>query len=184
MEPQNRPAKIAPPAVSKSHWWLTGFPQARSTLLITMQQIPNMAPLRAQSHRFARASSADVSATFLLRGFAQTFSADVSAAFLRGFALRFGFTITASVINHDPFRPTANSARHLFQVGACNFDCCLKRLDRLGLVISSQTFGADAAPDAEMIYLIAASSAALPLFATGLGALGLLGWRRKRKQTA
>jgi hypothetical protein len=26
--------------------------------------------------------------------------------------------------------------------------------------------------------------AALPLFATGLGALGLLGWRRKRKQTA
>ena len=25
---------------------------------------------------------------------------------------------------------------------------------------------------------------ALPLFATGLGALGLLGWRRKRKQTA
>jgi hypothetical protein len=26
--------------------------------------------------------------------------------------------------------------------------------------------------------------AALPLFATGLGALGLLGWRRKRKQAA
>jgi hypothetical protein len=26
--------------------------------------------------------------------------------------------------------------------------------------------------------------AALPLFASGLGALGLLGWRRKRKQTA
>ena len=26
--------------------------------------------------------------------------------------------------------------------------------------------------------------AALPLFATGLGALGLLGWRRKRKLTA
>ena len=26
--------------------------------------------------------------------------------------------------------------------------------------------------------------AALPLFATGLGALGLLGWRRKRKQVA
>jgi hypothetical protein len=26
--------------------------------------------------------------------------------------------------------------------------------------------------------------AALPLFATGLGALGLLGWRRKRKNTA
>ena len=27
-------------------------------------------------------------------------------------------------------------------------------------------------------------SAALPLFATGLGALGLFGWRRKRKNTA
>ena len=26
--------------------------------------------------------------------------------------------------------------------------------------------------------------AALPLFATGLGALGLIGWRRKRKQSA
>jgi hypothetical protein len=26
--------------------------------------------------------------------------------------------------------------------------------------------------------------AALPLFATGLGALGLLGWRRKRKAAA
>ena len=26
--------------------------------------------------------------------------------------------------------------------------------------------------------------AALPLFATGLGALGLLGWRRKRKDAA
>ena len=26
--------------------------------------------------------------------------------------------------------------------------------------------------------------AALPLFATGLGALGLLGWRRKRKASA
>jgi hypothetical protein len=26
--------------------------------------------------------------------------------------------------------------------------------------------------------------AALPLFATGLGALGLLGWRRKRKNAA
>jgi hypothetical protein len=26
--------------------------------------------------------------------------------------------------------------------------------------------------------------AALPLFTTGLGALGLLGWRRKRKQAA
>jgi hypothetical protein len=26
--------------------------------------------------------------------------------------------------------------------------------------------------------------AALPLFATGLGALGLVGWRRKRKNTA
>jgi hypothetical protein len=26
--------------------------------------------------------------------------------------------------------------------------------------------------------------AALPLFATGLGAIGLLGWRRKRKNTA
>ena len=26
--------------------------------------------------------------------------------------------------------------------------------------------------------------AALPLFASGLGALGLLGWRRKRKQAA
>jgi len=26
--------------------------------------------------------------------------------------------------------------------------------------------------------------ATLPLFATGLGALGLLGWRRKRKQAA
>ena len=26
--------------------------------------------------------------------------------------------------------------------------------------------------------------AALPLFATGLGALGLLGWRRKKKATA
>jgi hypothetical protein len=36
-------------------------------------------------------------------------------------------------------------------------------------------------------FLIAASSplpAALPLFATGLGALGLLGWRRKRKALA
>ena len=28
------------------------------------------------------------------------------------------------------------------------------------------------------------SAAALPLFATGLGALGLLGWRRKRKALA
>jgi len=27
-------------------------------------------------------------------------------------------------------------------------------------------------------------AAALPLFATGLGALGLLGWRRKRKAAA
>jgi hypothetical protein len=28
------------------------------------------------------------------------------------------------------------------------------------------------------------SAAALPLFATGLGALGLLGWRKKRKAQA
>jgi hypothetical protein len=31
---------------------------------------------------------------------------------------------------------------------------------------------------------IAPLPAALPLFATGLGALGLLGWRRKRKNAA
>ena len=46
--------------------------------------------------------------------------------------------------------------------------------------------GADA-PKLDITYSVSASTplpAALPLFASGLGALGLLGWRRKRKAQA
>ena len=36
----------------------------------------------------------------------------------------------------------------------------------------------------DITYTVTPLPAALPLFATGLGALGLLGWRRKRKNAA
>lgn len=51
---------------------------------------------------------------------------------------------------------------------------------------NSGIFGADQTAQAELIFNGAATPlpAALPLFATGLGALGLLGWRRKRKNAA
>jgi hypothetical protein len=54
------------------------------------------------------------------------------------------------------------------------------------------TLPSDGASNAEIDFSAAAIGsstatplpAALPLFATGLGALGLLGWRRKRKNAA
>jgi len=48
-----------------------------------------------------------------------------------------------------------------------------------GYVLFSGT-GIDPLPDQTVVPI----PAALPLFATGLGALGLLGWRRKRKNVA
>ena len=59
------------------------------------------------------------------------------------------------------------------------------------LFVSAQRAGAIAQTDAIYATEFAAAAvsetpvpAALPLFATGVGALGLMGWRRKRKQAA
>jgi len=56
----------------------------------------------------------------------------------------------------------------------------------LGAVLcASSTFSSDPANfvigDGKVVPSTVPLPAALPLFATGLGALGLLGWRRKRK---
>jgi hypothetical protein len=58
--------------------------------------------------------------------------------------------------------------------------------DALFAIISG-TFGNSTIPHSSGVDLFIGAvplPAALPLFATGLGALGLLTWRRKRKQTA
>ena len=67
---------------------------------------------------------------------------------------------------------TVSSGCLFTTAGAPNFDC--------GLFF--RTFGFSGTVQAA----VSASPvpAALPLFASGLGALGMLGWRKKRKQTA
>jgi hypothetical protein len=63
-----------------------------------------------------------------------------------------------------------------------DFDPNARNQDNITLSLSNS----DDDPLASVTEIINATPipAALPLFATGLGALGLLGWRRKRKNAA
>jgi hypothetical protein len=54
----------------------------------------------------------------------------------------------------------------------------------LGNPVAGNPGLADFAPNLDDARVVTPLPGALPLFATGLGALGLLGWRRKRKATA
>jgi hypothetical protein len=56
----------------------------------------------------------------------------------------------------------------------------------VGRFIGIELFAAGSGNGQEVDFDITATPlpAALPLFATGLGAMGLFGWRRKRKNTA
>jgi hypothetical protein len=71
------------------------------------------------------------------------------------------------IFSHDNPRPTklmiisARAGGCCPGAQLCNFDCCLKRLDRLGLVISSQSFVCGA-----------------------LGVAGLVARRRRRKKAS
>jgi hypothetical protein len=64
-------------------------------------------------------------------------------------------------------------------------------VNKLVLSISAPALGFNFRADPGFLFLddvsvnaVVPLPAALPLFATGLGALGLLGWRRKRKTQA
>ena len=62
----------------------------------------------------------------------------------------------------------------------CNFDNCIKlQNSSFGETVGQVTLPFTIATEEQLSPVPLPS--ALPLFATGLGALGLLGWRRKRK---
>ena len=68
------------------------------------------------------------------------------------------------------FTLRAVSVGNGFRFDLCTSDCISNNVQTLSFTLTPVSDGATPLP------------AALPLFAVGLGALGLLGWRRKRKQ--
>ena len=71
-----------------------------------------------------------------------------------------------------------------------NVNSCQPPTPLIFIATGPGVFG-EAFPGANLVEIATAAAttatplpAALPLFATGLGALGLLGWRRKRKNAA
>ena len=93
------------------------------------------------------------------------------------------FTVASGLltaVNFNAGFPIANSTTHdsfslRLSLGCCSHANRVGDLTDLLVESSSTTF----VPVSEVPV-----PPALPLFATGLGALGLLGWRRKRKQAA
>ena len=93
------------------------------------------------------------------------------------------FTVTSAVLTAVDFLagfPIANTAPQEFFSLRLNLDCC-SHANRFGettnFLVESRSTTFEPVSQVPL-------PAALPLFATGLGALGLLGWRRKRKAQA
>ena len=91
----------------------------------------------------------------------------------QGFIVDFGTSELLDLLN------TGTSKLYAFDVDASGSSTAL---DFLGYNVPSNTFLSDVSvtPDEVATPVLAA----LPLFATGLGVMGLFGWRRKRKSAA
>jgi hypothetical protein len=88
----------------------------------------------------------------------------------QGFIVDFGTSELLNLLN------TGTSKLYTFDVDASGSSTAL---DFLGYNVPSNTFLSNVSVTPDEV--ATPVPAALPLFATGLGALGLLGWRRKRK---
>jgi len=95
------------------------------------------------------------------------------------------FTVSAGIITHAGLLVFGidNSSP---QVTCCTLDLAFYLGGQSDAGLGNHLNSVQQAP-ANVVFTPVAQTplpAALPLFATGLGALGLLGWRRKRKQAA
>jgi hypothetical protein len=88
----------------------------------------------------------------------------------QGFVVDFGTSQLLNLLN------TGTSKLYTFDVDASGSSTAL---DFMGYNVPSNTFLSEVSVTPDEV--ATPVPAALPLFATGLGALGLLGWRRKRK---
>jgi hypothetical protein len=91
----------------------------------------------------------------------------------QGFTVDFGTSALLNLLNNG------TNGTYTFDVLASGSSTAL---DFLGYNVPSNTFLTDVSITQDEV--ATPLPAALPLFATGLGGLGLLGWRRKRKAQA
>ena len=89
----------------------------------------------------------------------------------------------SSILTFD-FPSTSGGSFFISTPGATNafelFDAGVSSAGGLTVIVSGSSMSGDAFTS-NTIGTATPLPAALPLFATGLGAMGLLGWRRKRK---
>ena len=92
------------------------------------------------------------------------------------------FTVSGGVLTSDSIFTSFGSFNASPAVTCCSFLLILSNINFAGL--SAVSNGVSISGSTNLVITAVSEAplpAALPLFATGLGALGLIGWRRKRK---